>query len=96
MNVAPALACPLQGPVLLALMLGMTGCGAGSSTTPVPLTVTLGASTLVVPQDGTPAMLPVTISPLNSTFSVTVSGMPSGVTQQNSTSSSAPLGMGVV
>jgi hypothetical protein len=56
------------------------------------LAVTLGSSTVVVPQDGTSVTLPVTITPLNSAISVTVTGLPAGITQQYSTSSSAPLG----
>jgi hypothetical protein len=56
------------------------------------LTVTLGSSSIAVPQDGTPVTLPVTITPLNSTVSVAVTGLPAGVTQQYSTTTSGPLG----
>jgi hypothetical protein len=70
----------------------LAGCGSSTPATLVPLTVTPAASTVVVPQDGTAATLALTISPLNSTVSVTVSGIPGGITQQYSSSSSAPMG----
>jgi len=59
---------------------------------PPTLTVSLGTSSVIVPQDGTQVTLPVTITPLLSTVSVTVTGMPSGVTQQFSTTTSGSLG----
>ena len=49
---------------LLSVAIGLAGCGANVTPQPAPLTVTLGSSTVVVPQDGTPVTLPVTISPL--------------------------------
>jgi len=89
-------ACKLSGLVLcvysLSFVMMLAGCGSSTPATLVPLTVTPAASTVVVPQDGTAATLALTISPLNSTVSVTVSGLPGGITQQYSSSSSAPMG----
>jgi hypothetical protein len=62
---------------------GINGCGGSSSSTtpPTPLTLSLGASTLIVPQDGTVAILTTTISPLNNSLTETISGLPTGITQ---------------
>lgn len=51
------------------------------------LSLSLGSSSLVVPQDGTPTTLPVTINGTGGAVTVTVSGLPSGVTQQNAATS---------
>lgn len=64
----------------------LAGCGGGSSA-PAPLSVSLGSSSLVVPQDGTPSTLPVTIGGAGSSVTVTVSGLPSGVTEQHTVTS---------
>ncbi len=70
----------------------MAGCGgSGSSTPPVTLSVTLEASTLVVPQDGTPATLSATLSGVSGTPAITVSGLPSGVTAQSAAGSSSSV-----
>jgi len=69
----------------------LAGCGGGAST-PAPLTVSLGSSSLVVPQDGTPATLAVTIGGAGGTVTVTVSGLPNGVTQQNAGATSGSAG----
>jgi hypothetical protein len=72
----------------------LAGCGGGGSSSPPPaqISVTLGNTTVAVPQDGTPVTLPVTISPLTSTVSVSVSGLPAGVSLQPSTTGSAAIG----
>lgn len=63
--------------------------GCGSSSAPVTLSITLGSTTVVVPQDGTAATLPVTISVTGASgsASVTVTGLPTGVTAQFAASS---------
>jgi hypothetical protein len=72
------------------LGVAMAGCGGSvSSTPPVSLTASLGASSLVVPQDGAPATLPVTLNVANGTVTITVSGLPGGVTEQYSAGSSS-------
>jgi hypothetical protein len=66
----------------------MAGCGgSGSSTPPITLTATVGASSLVVPQDGTPATLQVTLSVASGNVTMTVAGLPGGVTEQYSAGS---------
>ena len=86
----------LSGPVLgilsFVIVMVLVGCGSSAPAALTTLSVTPGASTVVVPQDGTPVTLALTISPLDSTVSVTVSGLPAGIAQQYSTTSSAPLG----
>jgi hypothetical protein len=66
------------------LSLAIAGCGGSvsSTTPPVTLTATVGASSLVVAQDGTPATLPVTLNLATGTVSITVAGLPGGVTEQ--------------
>src|SRR5213082_3890859 len=75
---------------VLAAAVLVTGCGgAGSSssgpgTPPGPLSVSLSTSTVVAPQDGTPAAVGATVSGASSasSLSVTASNLPSGVTWQ--------------
>src|SRR5580698_970009 len=86
---------PATGLSVLGIAVALTGCGGGSSSTPPPppqVTVTLSSTTVVVPQDGTQVTLPVTITPLVSTVSVTVTGLPAGMTQQFSTTTSGSIG----
>jgi len=67
------------------LVLAAAGCGGGSSsatTPPVPLSISLGTSTVVVPQDGAAAAVPLTIVGPTGTPSVSVTGLPSGVAEQ--------------
>lgn len=74
------------------MSIALVGCGGSvSSTPPVTLTASLGASTLVVPQDGTSVVLPVTLNVASGTPTITVNGLPSGVTEQCSAGSSATV-----
>lgn len=71
------------------------GCGGGGSTTvatPVALSFSLGSSTVVVPQDGATVQLAVTITGPAGTPSVTVSGLPTGVTSQYTSASGSLSG----
>lgn len=70
----------------------MTAIGCGSSTPPVTLSISLGSSTVVAPQDGTAATLPVTVSGASGLAIVTVSGLPSGVTAQFTAVGGGPSG----
>ncbi|MGA3373098.1 MAG: hypothetical protein ABSC48_15175 [Terracidiphilus sp.] len=76
------------------LLIALTGCGggSGSSTPPVTLVVSLGSTNVVVPQDGTSVQVPVTITGATGSPTVTVSGLPAGVTQQFATASGGPSG----
>jgi hypothetical protein len=60
------------------------GCGSSSSAPPVTVSISLGSATVVAPQDGTAATLPVTVTVAGASgpANVTVSGLPSGVTSQ--------------
>jgi hypothetical protein len=73
----------------------LSGCGGGASSTmpPPTLTVALGSATVVVPQDGTPVGLTVTISGPSGTGSASVSGLPGGVTALFATQNGGPSGM---
>ncbi len=77
--------------VALALV---TGCGGGSSVTtpPVVLTVSIPSGTVVLPQDGTAANLSVTIVAPTESVTLSVTGLPAGVTQRYKASESNPSG----
>ncbi|MGD0912834.1 MAG: hypothetical protein ABR928_13120 [Terracidiphilus sp.] len=68
----------------------IAGCGGSAiSTPPVTLTASLAASSLVVPQDGTPATNPITLNVATGSASFQVNGLPGGITMQDSAGSSA-------
>ena len=46
---------------------------------PVPITVSLPVSIVVVPQDGTPVVVPINITSTSETALVSVSGLPTGL-----------------
>jgi len=61
----------------------VAGCsGGGGDSTKTPLTLNVGSNSVIVPQDGTAAPLALTIGGSSGTPTVSVSGLPSGVTQQ--------------
>jgi hypothetical protein len=69
------------------------GCGGSGTKTPPPaLSVTLGSSTVVVPQDGTPVTITVTITNASGTPTVTVPALPTGVTEQFTPVGGGPSG----
>jgi hypothetical protein len=78
------------------LLLTAGGCGGGSSTSSSQATVSvsLGGTTLVMPQDGTAATLPVnvTVTGAGGSANVTVSDLPEGVTAQFSAVGGGPSG----
>ena len=97
MRVARNLSGPVLGIFSLSFVMVLAGCGgsSGSGGTQQPtLTVSLGASNVVLPQDGNPVVLPVTINPSGNTASVIISGLPNGVTEQYSATGGAVTLMG--
>ena len=58
----------------------------------MPLILAVGATSVVVPQDGAAATLPVTISGPSGTATLSVSGLPSGVTEQFAASNGGQSG----
>jgi hypothetical protein len=75
----------ILGMAAVGFALAAVGCGGGSvtaTTPPVTLSISLGSTTVVVPQDGATVQLPVTITGPAGTPSVSVSGLPTGVTTQ--------------
>ena len=78
----------------LGLAILFAGCGGGTSSTAPPptLMVILGSASIVVPQDGTTVSLTVTISGPGGAGSVSLSGLPTGVTAQFAASNGGPSG----
>jgi hypothetical protein len=78
------------------LVLAMAACSASHSsstgTTPQTLSVTLGSSSVVAPQDGTTASVAVTIGAQSGTPAVAVSGLPAGLTGRFATTNGGPSG----
>jgi hypothetical protein len=71
----------------------MAGCGGGGSAKPVTqITVSLGAPTVVVPQDGMAARLSITIGSTSETAVVSVSGLPGGVQETYAGAANNPSG----
>ncbi len=77
--------------VVLALM----GCGSGAdfSPRPVNLSVSVNNTTIVVPPNGMPVNVPVTIVAPTETTTFTISGLPAGVTESYKESESNPSGL---
>jgi hypothetical protein len=84
----------LPGAGFIGLAIAMAGCGGGGGSNPPPVTlaVTLGSANVVVPQDGTAATVQVTISGPSGTATVTVGGLPAGVTEQFAATAGGPSG----
>jgi hypothetical protein len=59
---------------------------------PVPITVSLPVSTVVVPQDGSQVIVPINITSTSETAVVTVSGLPSGLQEKYEASDTNPSG----
>ena len=91
MSVARGLSSPVLGISALLVGIALAGCG-GTTTPPTPIAVTLGSSTVFVPQDGAAATLAVTIAGPRGAATVTVSGLPGGVTEQFAASNGGPSG----
>jgi hypothetical protein len=92
MSVARGSLRPILGSSALLVGIALAGCG-GTTTPPVPLLLAVGATSVVVPQDGAAANLPVTISGPSGTATVTVTGLPTGVTEQFAASNGGSSGM---
>jgi hypothetical protein len=79
------------------LVLTAGGCGSGGSSTSgssATVSISLGGTTVVAPQDGTAATLPVTltVTGASSSTNVTVSDLPGGVTAQFAAVGGGPSG----
>jgi|ERR1035437_8706392 hypothetical protein len=69
------------------IALAAVGCGGGSpqptpAPTPIVLSIALGSTSVVVPQDGAQVQLGVTITGPSGTPTVTVDGLPAGISGQ--------------
>ncbi len=86
----------VEGVVSLGLALAAAGCGGGSSTTPTPLpatlTVSMTTTSMVVPQDGAAVQAAVTIAGPVGTPTVTINGLPTGITGQFTAVGAGPSG----
>jgi hypothetical protein len=78
-------------PVVLGVVVGCGG-SSGTITPPPALSVTLGSSTVVVPQDATPVTMTVTISNASGTATVSALALPNGVTAQFTAVGGGPSG----
>ncbi len=81
----------------LVLSWGAMGCGggsgSGSGTHPVnPISVSLSSSTVVVPQDGMPTSIQITINSTSETALVSFNGLPGGVQATYAASDTNPSG----
>jgi hypothetical protein len=86
---------PIRAMAPLALAFAVAGCGGGTPTptpTPTVLTVALGSTSVVVPQDGAVGQLAVAISGPTGTPTVTVGGLPTGITAQFAATGTGPSG----
>lgn len=83
------------GAAFAGFFLCLTGCGAGSNSSPPPiiLSVALGNTTIVLPPNGIPIYVPVTIVAPTETASLTVNGLPAGVAETYQPSESNPSGL---
>ena len=59
---------------------------------PVPITVSLPVSIVVVPQDGTQVVVPINITSTSETALVSVSGLPTGLQEKYAASDTNPSG----
>jgi len=75
-----------------AMASGGCGGGGGSMIAKVPITVSLPVSNVVVPQDGTPVIVPINITSSSETALVAVSGLPSGLQEEYAASDTNPSG----
>ena len=79
---------------LAALGLSAVGCGGGDSSSRgnTPLSISLGSSTVIVAQDGTPGTESVNVSAGGGSVQVAVSGLPGGVAQNFTATNPGPSG----
>ena len=84
------------GAVSLCLALAVAGCGGESNTSPAPppvtLTVSMTNTSIVVPQDGAAVQAAVTIVGPAGVPTVTINGLPTGITGQFATIGAGPSG----
>jgi hypothetical protein len=77
--------------------LALAGCGSGVNVPAPPaqvtLTVAVGSTSVVVPQDGVPVQVPVTIAGPSGTPTVAVSGLPASMAWQFSATASSSSGV---
>ena len=77
------------------LVFNLAGCGGGTtfSTPPIVLSVSLSNTTVVVPANGLPVNVPVTIVAPTETATFTITGLPAGATESYKESESNPSGL---
>src|ERR1700675_1609185 len=71
------------------------GCGGGggsSSNHGIPITAALGVTPVVVPQDGAPANVNITITSTSETALVSIGGLPVGIQEKYAASGTNPSG----
>lgn len=85
---------PSIAPIAALMLMLAAGCSQknSSSTSSSNLAVSLGSTSVAVPQDGTPATLTVSINGASGAASVAVSGLPAGVSEQFTPVAGGPSG----
>jgi hypothetical protein len=83
--------CAMVGGVLVAFACG--GCGGAGAPFVAPISVSLSASTIVVPQNGVPAHVQITIKSTSETALVNFVGLPGGVEANYAASDTNPSGL---
>jgi hypothetical protein len=86
--------CYSRSCVAIAMLAVMAGCGGSSGfPTAAPIAVSLSASTVVVPQDGTPVHVQIMIRSTSETALVGFVGLPGGVEAKYAASDTNPSGL---
>ncbi len=83
------------GVAYLGLVLVLIGCGSKAAFSPPPinLSVSVNNTTIVVPPNGMPVNVPVTVVAPTETTTFTISGLPAGVSESYKESESNPSGL---
>jgi hypothetical protein len=86
--------CCSRSCVAIAMLSILAGCG-GRSGAPIaaPISVSLSASTVVVPQDGTPVHVQIMIRSTSETALIGFAGLPGGVEAKYAASDTNPSGL---
>ena len=91
-RIRSALACAAVVVACAAIGCGGGGGGGGSSNPVKPIQVSLGSSTVVVPQDGMPTLVQIAINSTSETALVSFTGLPAGVQQSYAATDTNPSG----
>lgn len=84
---------PILSSVIAFTALAAVGCGgSGSTSSQVPISVSVVRSTVVVSQDGMPVIVPISITSTSETALVFIRGLPTGIQETYAASDTNPSG----